>query len=346
MINKHILKLSYPEYGGAKDKNIKLDLSTSENPVKLKFKSNIDFSGYSFSQDPELIEKISFQCRANPKNILLTAGCDGALHHIAETLIDTCDEVLIPCPSFGRYEYHTKVLKGKPLFLHFDKFPFEFRIDKIIMEIQRKRPKLVFIANPNNPTGHYLEKEKIIQLLENAKETYIVLDEALIDYLGEENSCADLIEQYPNLIVTRSFSKLYGMAGLRLGYMLANENLITEIAKTVSPFEVNNYAIDIAKQALGDIEHKKMSREIVKSGLDVLRQSGIKITDTQTAIALICEENIYEYLKDHGIMTVSGENFRGLDKNCARVCIKDTEIMKKVIKVLNQKLKIQSLCFP
>ncbi len=329
MINKHVKEMDYPEYGGAKPR-ARLDLSTSENPLKPNLVVNVDFNRYSSSQDRELLEKLSFKCGVGRDNILLTAGCDGGLNHIAETLVDEGDKVLIPCPSFGRYEFHTKMMKGIPEFVYFQG---EFSVEKIIEYEKQKKPKLLFLGNPNNPTGNYMSLNKILQILDNVN-SMVVVDEALIDYVGEEYSIAKFVNDYSNLIVARSFSKLYGMAGLRAGYLIANKELIADIAKTVSPFEVNSYAVEMAKKVLDAKSYLEKSRKHVEEGLKVLDNSGFYVVNSCTSVALLKGENVYECLLEKGILTVSGENFRGLDKNYARVCVKGPEEMREVVSAL------------
>jgi histidinol-phosphate aminotransferase len=346
-INKNVDSLSYPEYANAKKCNARIDLSLSENSlisdrVQKILPERTEVNKYKLTQDPVLIKKLAERLGAQKENILITAGCDGALHHIAETFINEGARILIPCPSFGRYEFHTKVMGGKPIFVNFSEYPFEFEISKIITATQKKKAKLLFLANPNNPTGCYIEKEEINRLASKLKETMIVIDETLIDYLASINSCSDLVNSYNNLIVTRSFSKFYGLAGMRIGYMISNKDIIDSISKTVSPFETSYLSIKTAIEVLDDYKYIKRSKRLVLDGLEFLKNNcKLRLSRSKSSVILIYDENqrnLHSYLLRKGILTVNGNSFRGLEKaNCVRICVKEIEQLRELVDMLNRK---------
>lgn len=344
-INRNVCNLSYPEYANVKNYTARIDLSISENPLISKrvqelLAGGAEVNKYALAQDNVLIEKLSKKLSVKKENLLVTSGCDGALHHIAETFISDGDNVLIPCPSFCRYEFHARVMGGKPVFLNFSDYPFEFDINKIIGTARKERVKLLFLANPNNPTGHYIEKKEIIQLVECLAKVIVVIDESLIDYLEPEDSCSDLVDVYDNLIVARSFSKLYGLAGMRIGYIISNKGITNSISKTVSPFEVSSLAIKSAIAALDDSIHIEKSKRLVSEGLDFLKANRkMLLSNSKSSVVLICgkEEDLYSFLLQNGVLTVDGKSFRGLEKvNCIRVCITPIKQLRGLVNVVNQ----------
>jgi len=246
-VREEVRNLEYPEYAS--------DIS----------KSNL-LGNYVFSQDKELIDKISNYIGTKPDQIIITAGCDGALRIIAETFISKNDNVLMPCPTFGRYEFHTKMMGGNCIFLYFDE-PFEFNLDKVKETIKERNIKILFLCNPNNPTGHYISQDDIEDFVKNVN-CLIVIDEALADYLGE--TASKLIDRFPNIIVTRTFSKFFMLASLRIGYIIVSEKLKPFLMKVISPFEVSSYSIERAKEVLSENikPTKTVPIKLVKGSVD------------------------------------------------------------------------------
>lgn len=243
--------------------------------------------------------------------------------------------------SFGRYEFHTKIMGGEPIFINFPGFPFEFDVHEIIKLSKKIKPKLLFLANPNNPTGHYIEKEKIINLVKNLKQTFIVIDESLIDYLEPDASCVGLTKRFSNLIATRSFSKLYGLAGMRIGYLASNKNIIKQISKTISPFEACSFAITSAITVLDDYNHLKKSKLLVEKNLKSIKSLPLKSTNSSCSTILIecnTKRHLHPFLLERKIRTVSCEHFRGLEKrNAVRINLAASrKEIQKLCKALNK----------
>jgi len=356
-VNRSVKDLNYPEYAGIK-KPVRLDLSLNENQFVSqkvlqhirKLESKIGY--YQLAQDSELILKIAKKFKINKNQILLTEGCDGALHHIAESFLGENDRVVIPIPTFGRYEFHTKIMGAKPIFINFTNFPFEFDLNKIKRQCLSKRVKLIFLCNPNNPTGHHIKTKIIDEFLQGLRSTIVVIDEALADYLGDTS--ISLVNKYQNLIVTRSFSKFYGLAGLRIGYLISNARLIKQIAKTISPFALTSLSIEAAKAVLDDKRFIDLNYQKFKESLDYLKNN-LKLnfpnllywTNSSTSTILICasnfKRNLYSALLKNGILTVPGKDFRGLEKqNCVRISIQDLSRMEKLIDTLKSIFNIRN----
>lgn len=145
-------------------------------------------------------------------------------------------------------------------------------INNIIDSID-SQTKVIFIVNPNNPTGTYITHNEMLELLNSIKsDILVVLDEAYYEYVGEKNypDSLSLLSSYQNLIIVRTFSKIYGMAGLRIGYAMSNPAIAKEINNIRLPFNVNSIAMNAACEALNDKEHVERSYFLNKQGVHQL----------------------------------------------------------------------------
>jgi len=136
-----------------------------------------------------------------------------------------------------------------------------------MLQAINKKTKVIFIANPNNPTGTFIEKNEIVRFLEKVPKNLIVLlDQAYFDYSNYEREevLFDVTDIFPNLVMSRTFSKAYGLAGLRVGYSVCSEKIANFLNRVRQPFNVNFLALKAAEVALGDKEHLKKSLELNK----------------------------------------------------------------------------------
>jgi histidinol-phosphate aminotransferase len=173
---------------------------------------------------------------------------------------------------------------------------------------------LIFLANPNNPTGLLMTQEEIKRLLDHIpKHTLLVLDEAYYEFAASQLSCNSIewLDDYPNLVVTRTFSKIYGMAGLRLGYMMANQAIINIVQRVQLPFAVNQMALNAAYAALDDEAFLKASLKMNAEGMKQLQEgfNQLNITCLPSACNFLtfdCKEEdslpLYNYLLEKGII--------------------------------------------
>jgi histidinol-phosphate aminotransferase len=358
---EYYTQIAYPEYSNkassTKDLSVKpngskdfglLDLSLSQKDridkkiIQIVSNDLLNIGKYSHTQNDKLINLLSKSNHVPKKNILITAGCDGALKIISQLLISRNINVCIPVPSFGRYEYHTKINKGKIHFFYNKEFPYDTRIKELLEFLNKNKIEVLFLANPNNPTGIYKPQHEIITLLDNFK-GYSIIDESLIN--PNTISTAQLIKKYPKLIVAKSFSKFYGLAGARIGYIVASEKLIKPLLNLVSPFEVNSLALSLAIAVLKDKELADMEAKIIKAEIKKLlrtfrKNTRINITPSESSLALIQysgKEPLFDLLLKRGIKTVNGNDFRGLENtNTVRISIKDSDSMNYLISEIDK----------
>jgi histidinol-phosphate aminotransferase len=167
------------------------------------------------------------------------------------------------------------------------------------------------LANPNNPTGLMIKPGKIKKLLENIpKTTLLVLDEAYYEYANPEINSISWLEEHPNLVITRTFSKAYGLAGVRLGYAIANEAIISILHKLQMPFAVNQVALVAGLAALNDAVFLKKTLELNRQGMEQMR-SGLEALHLKSFpsdanfVTFDCEKDglsVYQQLLEKGII--------------------------------------------
>ncbi len=199
-----------------------------------------------------------------PGEIFVGNGSNELIELLVRTFVLDGEEVLTSAQTFIAYKLaanaHGRTLMEAPM-----RARFHYDLDALKKLLSRKT-KLLFLANPDNPTGSWFTEKDLLPLLDAApKDTLIVLDEAYAEYVdapGYQDSLA-LRKKYPNLIVLRTFSKIYGLAGLRVGYGLARPDLVEYLDRVRAPFNVNHVAQAAAAAALEDRAHVEKSRALV-----------------------------------------------------------------------------------
>jgi histidinol-phosphate aminotransferase len=183
-----------------------------------------------------------------PAQVALTNGVDEAIHVLFETFLEDGDELLLPVPTYTMYEVYASatdarvvsVLAGDDL-----RFPF-----KRLLAAITPRTKIIAIANPNSPSGSAITPSHLLEIAERAPHAVLLVDEAYFHFHGE--TVIDKVGVIPNLIVARTFSKAYGLAGLRLGLLAGSEELMHWVKRVLSPYSVNSLALACLPPALED----------------------------------------------------------------------------------------------
>jgi histidinol-phosphate aminotransferase len=183
-----------------------------------------------------------------PEQVALTNGVDEAIHVLFETFLEEGDELLLPVPTYTMYEVYASatnarvitVLAGDDL-----RFPFERLLAAIT-----PRTKIIAIANPNSPSGSAATRLQLLEIAERAPRAVLLVDEAYFHFYGE--TVIDMVGKVPNLVVARTFSKAYGLAGLRLGLLAGPVELMRWVKRVLSPYSVNSLALACLPPALED----------------------------------------------------------------------------------------------
>jgi histidinol-phosphate aminotransferase len=204
--------------------------------------------------------------RVRPEEMHLTNGIDDALHLIADTFVEDGDSVLVAEPTFDMYRFFAELAGARVIALRYDE-EMRFPVDAIIRELRRsakRRPRVLYIANPNNPTGTLVQPKDLRRMLRAATRTLVLVDEAYFDFAGV--TILPWIRRYPNLLVARTFSKSAGLAALRLGCLFAKPEILSVMRRACTPYPVNTAALVAAEASIRDARFRRnYTKEVLQS---------------------------------------------------------------------------------
>jgi len=241
----------HPPLEGRTDK---LRLDFNENPIGCSpavRRALAKLSAATISAYPEqetVRRKAARYFGVRPEELLLTNGTDEALSVVVNTFVESGDRVLFVEPTYAMYRFYAELAGARIVAARYDaemRFPW----NDVLAEL-RKGPRVFFLPNPNSPTGNLLSHAELRRILKAATRTMMVIDEAYFEFSGI--TVIPWIRRYKNLIVTRTFSKTTGMAGLRLGCIFVNPELAATMRKAQSPYPVNVAALAAAEAAMRD----------------------------------------------------------------------------------------------
>jgi histidinol-phosphate aminotransferase len=222
---------------------------------------------------PELRRKIGELAGLTAEHVVLGNGSTDVINFVVHTFIAPGDEAVIPVPSFPMYEARVKIAGGIPVTIPMT--PNLYWDMEAILKAITPRTKLIFICSPNNPTGNQIEAEDLLRILELGIPTFY--DEAYYELEDKVASRASLINKYPHMVVNRTFSKAFGLAGLRVGYILCEPKLASYFNRVRFPWNVSLVAIAAALAGLEDIEDQEYKRSYVIKGREYIFEEINKI---------------------------------------------------------------------
>jgi histidinol-phosphate aminotransferase len=244
------MKEYHPPLGNRDGLRLDFNENTLEcSPAVVQALRNIQPADLTRYPEREPVEALVAQhLNLKAEQVLLTNGVDEAIHVLCQTYLDAGDEILLPVPTYSMYEVYASVTEARIVTVQAGE-NFQFPSDRII-DATTPRTKLIAIANPNSPTGSVATREQILRILENAPDASVLIDEAYFHFYGQ--TVADLIGYYPNLLLARTFSKAYGLAGLRLGVIAGHVEALQWLRRVISPYSVNSLALACLPAALND----------------------------------------------------------------------------------------------
>jgi histidinol-phosphate aminotransferase len=222
---------------------------------------NTDLNRYPEACFPELLEALETYTGVPKEGIICGSGSDEIIAMINQSFIDPGDVIISHSPSFAMYDIWSTIANAK----HIQVKDLDHHIpdiDTMIKKACDNNAKLLYICNPNNPTGYIFPQKDIIKIL-NAVPSIVILDEAYIEFWGE--SGVNLLTNYPNLLILRTFSKAFGLAGIRCGYALGNKELIDILYKVKGPYNLNVLTQTLVIIALNNKDVILKNIEIIKS---------------------------------------------------------------------------------
>jgi histidinol-phosphate aminotransferase len=257
-----------PEEGRAK----KLRLDFNENTVGcsssvLRALSRMTAAEMAiYPEYQETTKRLARFFGVRPAEIHLTNGIDDALHLIADTFINDGDSVLVVEPTFDMYRFFAELAGARVVALRYDE-EMRFPVDAVIRALRqpaKRCPRVLYIANPNNPTGTLVQREELRRILRAASRTLVLVDEAYFDFAGM--TILPWIRRYPNLLVARTFSKSAGLAALRVGCLFGKPELLAAMRRACTPYPVNSAALVAAEAAIRDPKYlREYTREVLQS---------------------------------------------------------------------------------
>lgn len=261
----------------------KLRLDFNENtlgcsPAVLKALRNVTPEQLAMYPEYEnAVRRLADYFEVRPAEMLLTNGVDDALRLLMEVFIEPGDSVLIPEPTFSMYRFFSQVAGARIVSVRYDE-AMNFPLEATLRELRRS-PHILFIANPNNPTGTLVDEASLARILDAAPRTLVLIDEAYFEFSGL--TVLPRIRKRANLIVSRTFSKAAGLAALRLGSLFARADVISAMRRAFTPYPVNSLALTAAEAAVKD---EKFLRGYVQDVLEsrsqlarVLEQLGARV---------------------------------------------------------------------
>ena len=334
---KNIIKLSANESAfGASPK------------VKKEINKNINLSRYPDSKSKNLRLRISKKFSCNFEKIICGAGSDEIIQIICQLFLKPRDEVIVPKFSFLMYRIYSKNAGANVIFAK--EKNYKISISEILKKVSR-RTKIVFLANPNNPTGTYLEKNELLKLRKKLRnDILLVVDDAYVEYMKNKDysSGLKLFKNSSNVVVLRTFSKIYGLASLRIGWGYGPKKIIDAMNRIKPPFNVNSASQIAAIVSLNDrsfINKSVKHNFLWASRLKKILNSFNILTNEVSANFLLLNFNKCKYsanyiqkqLEHKGIVVRGMQSYK--IKNALRLTIGSSAANNKLIKIFNKIFK-------
>ena len=303
---------------------------------------------YPESQLHELVAEIAEYSGVKDSQVIIGGdGADEIIDVLAKTFIDDGDEFIVPLPSYMYYEYLLKQYGANPVYARWDLDANELDVDSIYEAITPKT-KMIFLCSPNNPTGTLIDKEVLMDIAGKNPEILIVIDEAYFEYSEVTNK--DLINEYDNIFIIRTMSKVLGLAGMRIGYGLACEEIIEYMHRIKPVFSLTRLSFVAALNTFRDKDYIAQS---IEKGIEsrqylydeVSKIDGLNVFPSKSNFMLIgvkdtgftATQLAHELMKK-GIIVRDCTSFKGLDEYWIRISICTLEEDEKFIEILKEVL--------
>ncbi|WP_297827279.1 histidinol-phosphate transaminase [uncultured Methanobrevibacter sp.] len=341
------------EFNLNKDDIIKL--GSNENPwgpspkaVEAIKKEINSINRYPESQLKELVSEIAEYSGVRDNQVIIGGdGADEIIDVLAKTFIDEGDEFIVPLPSYMYYEYLLQQYGAHPVYAKWDLDNNELDLDSIYEAISEKT-KMIFLCSPNNPTGTLIDKEILVDIASKNPEILIIIDEAYFEYSEVTNK--DLIDEFDNIFIIRTMSKVLGLAGMRIGYGLACAEIIEYMHRIKPVFSLTRLSF---VAALNTFRDKEYIEESIKKGIasrqylydELSKIDSLKVFPSKSNFMLIrikdtgftAKELALELMK-RGIIVRDCTSFKGLDEYWIRISICTLEEDKKFIEIIKEVL--------
>lgn len=351
-------------YGAAKESGLKpleiLDFSSSVNPLGPSKKA-LDAAKEAFSTVaayPDSNSNLLRQVIAGhfsgitKDNIVVGNGSTELMYLFAEAFLKKGDKALMAAPTFGEYESAVRKTGEAPKFV---RLSGSFQVEAEAFKREMAGCKMVFLCNPNNPTSKLIPKETLTDLLETAlaNDVLVFLDEDFLEFVDNEKGLTQIknIAKFPNLFVLRSFTKIFGLTGLRVGYGITSKEIASVLLCAKIPWNVNCLAQAAAVAAIEDEEHLQVTRELIKKEKAWLQRElgaikGFRFEPPDANFffidikdANITANNLKHKILQQGILIRDCSSFVGLNEFYIRVAVKTHDENVRLVEAFKRALK-------
>lgn len=341
------------EFGVKKEDIIKL--GSNENPwgpspkaIEAIGEEINSINRYPESQLKDLVHEVALYAGVCDSQVIIGGdGADEIIDVLAKTFIEPDDEFIVPLPSYMYYEYLLKQYGAVPVYAKWDLDNNVLDVESIFDRITSKT-KMIFLCSPNNPTGTLIDKNDLIEIAGKNPDVLVVVDEAYFEYSEVTNK--DLINDYDNVFIIRTMSKVLGLAGMRIGYGLACEEIIEYMHRIKPVFSLTRLSYVAAINTFRDSEYIERS---IKDGIEsrdyliaeLSKINSLNVFESKSNFILIgvkdtgftATEITKEFMK-RGIIVRDCTSFKGLDEYWIRISICTMDENRKFIKVVHEVL--------
>lgn len=333
----------HPPLGGRE--GLRLDFNENTVGCSARVLARLrELSGEEIARYPErepLEAGVAGHLGIKPDEMLLTNGVDEAIHLLCETFLEPGDEALIVVPTFAMYEISAAATGARVIAVPAGK-DFRFPTSDLIERIT-SHTRLIAIANPNNPTGAVAEPADLIEIARRAPLAALLIDEAYFEFHG--NTMLPQWREHPNLFVARTFSKAYGMAGLRIGVLAGNAAHISMVRRVCSPYNVNGVALACLPEALADDHYVQEYVGQVRQGREELQNEfdrwGIPYWRSQANFVLArfgaSKDAFIQSMRARGILVRDRSRDPGCE-GCVRITLGTTGQTAQLLAALRETL--------
>jgi histidinol-phosphate aminotransferase len=297
-----------------------------------------DLNWYPQLGSTDLVTALEGYTGVSPEHLLATNGSDDALQLICNTFLSEGDKVVAPVPTYNHFLVFAQS-RGAAITKVRGETPFDKNLDGI-REAMSPDTRILYLVSPNNPTGVVLDPEDVEQLCRDYPRTLIILDEAYFEFA--QVTGIDLVGEYPNLIVTRTFSKAFGLAGLRVGYLAADTGVIEGLSRIYNPKSVNALGQVGAIAALNDLDYLNDFLAEVKTSKEILREffasknAEAYITPANFVVVRVPDiKRTLGQLESRGVYVRDRSSYPGLE-GCLRMSVGTVKQTEKLLSRLEE----------
>lgn len=315
----------------------KIKLDANESPFNMPLEArkklsefilnNPELNLYPDTDSMQLRKALAEHWNVDFEQIIAGTGSDQLIQVIANVFVGPGDKVLYPAPSFGMYKDSCLIAGGTPVSYLLDPANgYEYSKEAIIEAYDREKPKIIYICNPNNPTGNLMAGEDVADVVMYCKNSVVIVDEAYAEFC--QTTVIPYVDEYENLLVLRTFSKAYGLAGIRCGYSVAGTSLTKAVNLVKPPYNISSLSQYTALLVLSEkgqiyknVELLMAEREWLAGKMKEIK--GLKVYASSANFILVRVENcgeVYRELCEKGIF-VRAFGQAPLLKDCLRISI-------------------------